>query len=117
MPFDIGPLELIIILAIIIAIFGAGKLASLGGALGKGVRDFRAAMKEESERDQSQVPRFEIVRWALGAEKPRTLGTAVFSGMLRVPLFGIFLTPVFFYVIDWLSNRKERARTADKSAG
>ena len=30
----------------------------------------------------------------------RTLGTAVFSGMLGVTLFGIFLTPVFFYVIE-----------------
>ena len=29
----------------------------------------------------------------------RSLGTAVFSGMLGVRLFGIFLTPVFFYVI------------------
>ncbi len=34
-----------------------------------------------------------------GAEMRRTLGTAVFSGMLGVTLFGIFLTPVFFYVI------------------
>ena len=34
----------------------------------------------------------------------RTLGTAVFSGMLGVTLFGIFLTPVFFYVIDWLGE-------------
>ena len=30
----------------------------------------------------------------------QTLGTAVFSGMLGVTLFGIFLTPVFFYVIE-----------------
>jgi multidrug efflux pump len=37
-----------------------------------------------------------------GAEMRRTLGTAVFSGMLGVTLFGIFLTPVFFVVIDWL---------------
>jgi multidrug efflux pump subunit AcrB len=40
-----------------------------------------------------------------GAEMRRTLGTAVFSGMLGVTLFGIFLTPVFYYVIrrvqDW----------------
>ena len=35
-----------------------------------------------------------------GAEMRRTLGTAVFSGMLGVTLFGIFLTPVFFYVIE-----------------
>jgi multidrug efflux pump subunit AcrB len=38
-----------------------------------------------------------------GAEMRRTLGTAVFSGMLGVTLFGIFLTPVFFYVIQWLA--------------
>src|SRR5207245_7887945 len=37
-----------------------------------------------------------------GAEMRQTLGTAVFSGMLGVTLFGIFLTPVFYYVIQWL---------------
>jgi multidrug efflux pump len=37
-----------------------------------------------------------------GAEMRRTLGTAVFAGMLGVTLFGIFLTPVFFYVIQWI---------------
>jgi multidrug efflux pump len=35
-----------------------------------------------------------------GAEMRQVLGTAVFSGMLGVTLFGIFLTPVFFFVID-----------------
>ncbi len=35
-----------------------------------------------------------------GAEMRQVLGIAVFSGMLGVTLFGIFLTPVFFYVID-----------------
>jgi multidrug efflux pump len=40
-----------------------------------------------------------------GAEMRRTLGTAVFSGMLGVTIFGIFLTPVFFVVVDWLSRR------------
>ncbi|WP_437200927.1 efflux RND transporter permease subunit [Planctomicrobium sp. SH664] len=35
-----------------------------------------------------------------GAEMRRTLGTAVFSGMVGVTLFGIFLTPLFFYVIQ-----------------
>ncbi len=35
-----------------------------------------------------------------GAEMRKTLGTAVFSGMLGVTLFGIFLTPVFFFVIE-----------------
>jgi multidrug efflux pump len=51
-----------------------------------------------------------------GAEMRRTLGTAVFSGMLGVTAFGIFLTPVFFNVIDWLGNtplfRSRRVRFA-----
>lgn len=40
-----------------------------------------------------------------GAEMRRTLGIAVFSGMLGVTFFGIFLTPVFFYMIQALSRR------------
>jgi multidrug efflux pump len=43
-----------------------------------------------------------IVSRGAGAEMRRTLGTAVFSGMLGVTLFGVVLTPVFFYTIDWL---------------
>ncbi len=46
-----------------------------------------------------------------GAEMRRTLGTAVFAGMLGVTLFGIFLTPVFYYVIQWFADR--RAGKAD----
>lgn len=40
-----------------------------------------------------------------GAEMRRTLGIAVFSGMLGVTLFGILLTPVFFYVIMLLVGK------------
>jgi multidrug efflux pump len=36
----------------------------------------------------------------------RSLGTAVFAGMLGVTLFGIFLTPVFFHVIAWLGETR-----------
>jgi multidrug efflux pump len=39
-----------------------------------------------------------------GAEMRHSLGTAVFSGMLGVTVFGIFLTPVFFVVIDRFSE-------------
>ena len=41
-----------------------------------------------------------------GAEMRRSLGTAVFSGMLGVTLFGIFLTPVFFYVIQGFGENR-----------
>jgi multidrug efflux pump len=43
-----------------------------------------------------------VVSEGAGAEMRRALGTAVFAGMLGVTLFGIFLTPVFFFVIQWL---------------
>ena len=42
-----------------------------------------------------------------GAEMRRSLGTAVFSGMIGVTLFGIFLTPVFYYVLMWFNERRE----------
>jgi multidrug efflux pump subunit AcrB len=46
-----------------------------------------------------------------GAEMRRTLGTAVFAGMLGVTLFGIFLTPVFFYVVRRLTGRRGNRET------
>jgi multidrug efflux pump len=46
-----------------------------------------------------------VISEGAGAEMRRTLGTAVFYGMLGVTLFGIFLTPVFFYVIQWFADR------------
>ena len=47
-----------------------------------------------------------IIGHGAGAEMRRTLGSTVFSGMLGVTIFGIFLTPVFFYVIDWLGDAR-----------
>ena len=41
-----------------------------------------------------------------GAEMRRSLGIAVFSGMVGVTLFGIFLTPIFFSVIQGLSETR-----------
>jgi multidrug efflux pump len=45
-----------------------------------------------------------------GAEMQRALGTAVFSGMLGVTFFGIFLTPVFYYVLAALMRDQPRAK-------
>ncbi len=47
-----------------------------------------------------------VIAIGAGAEMRRSLGTAVFSGMIGVTLFGIFLTPVFFYVIQKLSEAR-----------
>jgi Cu/Ag efflux pump CusA len=40
-----------------------------------------------------------------GAEVRQAMGIAVFSGMLGVTLFGVFLTPVFYVVIENLADR------------
>ncbi|WP_422924279.1 efflux RND transporter permease subunit [Singulisphaera sp. PoT] len=47
-----------------------------------------------------------VVAVGAGAEMRRSLGVAVFSGMLGVTLFGIFLTPVFFFVIQGVGETK-----------
>src|SRR5207248_6157338 len=47
-----------------------------------------------------------VVAAGAGAEMRRSLGTAVFSGMIGVTLFGVVLTPVFFFTIDWLGESK-----------
>ncbi|MDR3637053.1 MAG: efflux RND transporter permease subunit [Isosphaeraceae bacterium] len=61
-----------------------------------------------------------IVGHGAGSEMRHTLGITVFSGMLGVTVFGIFLTPVFFYVIDWLGETQlfasKRVRFAGKIA-
>jgi multidrug efflux pump len=51
-----------------------------------------------------------VVSTGAGAEMRRALGTAVFSGMLGVTLFGIFLTPIFYYVIQRLSDWRRELR-------
>ncbi|MGH9676672.1 MAG: hypothetical protein ACRD36_06180, partial [Candidatus Acidiferrum sp.] len=46
-------------------------------------------------------------------EMRRTLGTAVFSGMIGVTFFGIFLTPVFYYVVIGLTGTGKDAPKSD----
>jgi multidrug efflux pump len=41
-----------------------------------------------------------VIAQGAGAEMRRSLGVAVFSGMVGVTLFGVFLTPVFYYLIQ-----------------
>lgn len=49
MPFSMGPTELIIILFIVLIVFGVGRLSEVGGALGRGLREFRKAQHDIEE--------------------------------------------------------------------
>ncbi len=53
------PLHLLVILAIVMIIFGPGKLPQLGEGLGKGIRDFKKALSE-GEREADQEKKAEI---------------------------------------------------------
>ena len=56
---DIGPMELIIVVVIALLVFGPGKLGDLGGALGRGMREFRKNVEgdaTESTTDTSSAP-------------------------------------------------------------
>jgi HAE1 family hydrophobic/amphiphilic exporter-1 len=47
-----------------------------------------------------------------GAEMRQVLGTTVFSGMLGVTFFGLFLTPVFYVVLRGFTARRAARRAA-----
>jgi multidrug efflux pump len=50
-----------------------------------------------------------VIATGPGAEMRQALGTAVFSGMIGVTVFGLILTPVFFFVLS-RSTRRETVR-------
>jgi multidrug efflux pump len=51
-----------------------------------------------------------VIAQGAGAESRRFLGTAVFSGMLGVTLFGLLLTPVFYVIAQALAQRWQSSR-------
>lgn len=66
---SLGWQELMIILLIVIVVFGAGKLPEIGGALGKGIKEFKVNSEEDelsgetttaatmNSRDEVRAPR------------------------------------------------------------
>lgn len=63
MPFigNLGPTEMIFIMAILLIVFGAKRLPELGSGLGKGIREFKRSMREigndieRSAEDQKEI--------------------------------------------------------------
>lgn len=53
--FGLGTQELLIILVLVLVIFGAGKLPQIGGALGKGIRNFKKGMDDSDDEKPLEV--------------------------------------------------------------
>ncbi len=51
----LGPLEIGLILVLVMIVFGVGKLPQVGSAIGKSIREFRAAQRGEEETPSAQV--------------------------------------------------------------
>ena len=52
----LGPLEIIVILAILLLLFGGrGKISAMMGDMAKGIKSFRKGMKDNEEVDTSQT--------------------------------------------------------------
>jgi sec-independent protein translocase protein TatA len=51
MPFNIGPMELIVVLVIALVVLGPKKLPEVGKSLGKGMREFKDSLSSVSDDD------------------------------------------------------------------
>lgn len=47
----LGTTEIILIIVLALVLFGGSKLAGLGGALGKSIKDFKSAVKEDDAKE------------------------------------------------------------------
>ncbi|MBK8048501.1 MAG: twin-arginine translocase TatA/TatE family subunit [Anaerolineales bacterium] len=74
MPFNLGPIELGLILLIVAMLFGVGKLPEVFGSIGKGVREFR---KESGIDESKQSASATTVAPAPAAPAPAAQATAV----------------------------------------
>jgi sec-independent protein translocase protein TatA len=54
MPFRMGPMEIALILLIVLIVFGVGKLPQVGGAIGRGIREFQKAQRGDLEEEKSK---------------------------------------------------------------
>lgn len=55
-PFGMGPLELIIILAIVVVLFGATRIGDIGKGIGRGIREFRREVRDGEDDKATKEP-------------------------------------------------------------
>ena len=56
MPFNVGPMELVIVLIIALVVLGPKKLPEAGRSIGKGMREFKDSLSGDAARDEDEKP-------------------------------------------------------------
>ncbi len=80
---DLGVPELLIIAVIVLLLFGPGKAADIGGSLGKSIREFRKATREDD--DSPAPPASPAASTASRAHYCGECGTALTAGQKFCP--------------------------------
>jgi sec-independent protein translocase protein TatA len=55
MPFNVGPLELVIVLVIALVILGPKRLPEVGKSIGNGMREFKDAISGHNKDDDDEI--------------------------------------------------------------
>jgi len=78
-----GPWELALILLIVVLIFGVGRLPEVGGAVGKGIREFRKSTRDDDDAAANTAAANTANSTANGASAPAD-GAAASAGAATV---------------------------------
>jgi len=76
MPFNLGPMELFIILVIVLVLFGAKRVPEIGASIGKGIREFKKSVSDvdrairDPERDAPPAERLSAPGVEQSARRP-----------------------------------------------
>lgn len=65
---NVGPLELIVVLVIVLVIFGPKRLPTLGRQLGRGMKEFKDSITGDSHRDEDEEDRPALDTTTTGAK-------------------------------------------------
>jgi sec-independent protein translocase protein TatA len=60
MPFNVGPMELIIVLVIALVILGPKRLPEVGKSIGNGMREFKDAISSSGKHDDDDEDEDEV---------------------------------------------------------
>jgi sec-independent protein translocase protein TatA len=67
--FDISPIQIIIVLAIALLIFGPKRLPEMGRSIGRGIRDFKDGLTNDTRDEADEAPERAALT-AQGADEP-----------------------------------------------